>query len=225
MTILAAGALLMLAVRRWTLPAVALPAFGLAALSALWTNAPPPAPGTPLVRVVQPDIGQEDRSETDGERVLTALEKLSGQGGATPRLVVWPEGVVRDYVEDGYPFYAYGWSSPLYLRRRMARLLGPEDILLIGGTALEFNRDQISGAANSVFALDAQARLRGRYDKAHLVPYGEYLPMPWLLKPLGLARLVPRRHRFHLWQGPCEPDAAGLRLDRYADLLRDHFLG
>ncbi len=202
-TIVAAGALLMLASRRWTLPAVAIPALSLAGLSALWTNAPPPAPGTPLVRVVQPDIGQEDRSETDGERVLSALEKLSGQGGTTPRLVVWPEGVVRDYVEDGYPFYAYGWSSPLYLRRRMARLLGPEDILLIGGTALEFNaKDQISGAANSVFALDAQARLRGRYDKAHLVPYGEYLPMPWLLKPLGLARLVPGDIDFTSGKGP-----------------------
>ena len=85
----------------------------------------------------------------------------------------------------------------------MARLLGPQDILLIGGTALEFNaKDQISGAANSVFALDAQARLRGRYDKAHLVPYGEYLPMPWLLKPLGLARLVPGDIDFTSGKGP-----------------------
>ena len=202
-TILVAGALLMLAMRRWAFPAVAIPAFAVAALSALWTDAPAPAPGTPLVRVVQPDIGQEDRSESDGERVLAALEKHSGRGGATPRLVVWPEGVVRDYLEDGYPFYAYDWSSPLYLRRRIARLLGPDDILLTGGTALEFDReDRISGAANSVFAIDGQARLRGRYDKAHLVPYGEYLPMPWLLKPLGLARLVPGDIDFTSGKGP-----------------------
>lgn len=202
-TIVAAGAVLLLVRRRFALVAVVGPALGLGALSALWTNAPAAAPGTPLVRVVQPDIGQQDRSESDGERVLSALEKLSGRPGAQPRLVVWPEGVVRDYLEDGYPFYAYDWSSPLYLRRRIARLLGPDDILLTGGTGLEFDReDRISGAVNSVFAVDGQARLRGRYDKAHLVPYGEYLPMPWLLKPLGLARLVPGDIDFNPGPGP-----------------------
>jgi apolipoprotein N-acyltransferase len=202
-TIVAAGSLLLLVRRRFALAAIVVPALGLAALSAFWTDAPAAAPGTPLVRVVQPDIGQEDRSESDGERVLSALEKRSGTPAPHPRLIVWPEGVVRDYLEDGYPFYAYDWSSPLYLRRRIARLLGPNDILLTGGTALEFDReDRISGAANSVFAIDGQARLRGRYDKAHLVPYGEYLPMPWLLKPLGLARLVPGDIDFNSGAGP-----------------------
>jgi len=202
-TIVAAGALLMLAQRRWTMPLVVVPALALAALSALWTDAPSAPADAPRVRVVQPDIGQEDRSESDGERVLSALERLSGTPGRAPRLIVWPEGVVRDYLEDGYPFYAYDWSSPLYLRRRIARLLGPDDILLTGGTALSFDRDdKITGATNSVFAIDAQARLRGRYDKAHLVPYGEYLPLPWLLKPLGLARLVPGDIDFTSGKGP-----------------------
>jgi len=35
------------------------------------------------------------------------------------------------------------------------------------------------------------ARILGRYDKAHLVPYGEYLPMRPFLTMLGLSRLVP----------------------------------
>ncbi|MDY1009607.1 MULTISPECIES: apolipoprotein N-acyltransferase [unclassified Sphingomonas] len=209
-TIVAAGSLWMLSRRRVAMPAIVVPLLALAALSALWTDAPAAPANAPRVRVVQPDIGQEDRSESDGERVLSALEKLSGTPGATPRLVVWPEGVVRDYLEDGYPFYAYDWSSPLYLRRRIARLLGPDDILLTGGTSLSFDReDRIAGATNSVFAVDAQARLRGRYDKAHLVPYGEYLPMPWLLKPLGLARLVPGDIDFTSGEGPGNLTLAG----------------
>ena len=34
------------------------------------------------------------------------------------------------------------------------------------------------------------------------MPYGEYLPMPWLLKPLGLARLVPGDMDFSAGPGP-----------------------
>ena len=81
-TIVAAGALLMLAQRRWTMPLVVVPALTLAALSALWTDAPSAPADAPRVRVVQPDIGQEDRSESDGERVLSALERLSARPAA-----------------------------------------------------------------------------------------------------------------------------------------------
>ena len=34
-------------------------------------------------------------------------------------------------------------------------------------------------------------RILGRYDKAHLVPYGEYLPMRPLLTAIGLSQLAP----------------------------------
>ena len=53
-----------------------------------------------------------------------------------------------------------------------------------------------------MLAVDARARILGRYDKAHLVPYGEYLPVPWLLKPLGLARLIPGDIDFKPGPGP-----------------------
>ena len=38
--------------------------------------------------------------------------------------------------------------------------------------------------------------MRGRYDKAHLVPYGEYLPMRPLLSAIGLSPARARRPRF-----------------------------
>jgi apolipoprotein N-acyltransferase len=74
------------------------------------------------------------------------------------------------------------------------------DVLVTGANRLIFEKRQLVAARNSVSAMDAFGRILGHYDKAHLVPYGEYLPMPWLLKPLGLARLVPGSLDF--WPGP-----------------------
>ncbi|KQR84312.1 apolipoprotein N-acyltransferase [Sphingomonas sp. Leaf343] len=199
LTIAFAGVLLLLWQRRWwwALPVLAVPL----ALQPLSYRAQPPTTGS-RVRVVQPNIGQQDRNENDGERVFRALAALSGEPGPIPRLIVWPEGMLRDLIEDDYPAWIYT-NDPARLRRRIAALLGPRDVLMTGGIALSFDaEDRIAGAANSVFAIDARARLIGRYDKAHLVPYGEYLPLPWLLRPLGLSQLVPGDLDFSPGPGP-----------------------
>ncbi|NTS63927.1 apolipoprotein N-acyltransferase [Sphingomonas sp. HHU CXW] len=173
-------------------------------------TAPPLTPTTPRVVVVQPNVAQDERGESDGEMMLRRLSALSGRPGSAPRLVVWPEGVVRDFIEDDYPFWVYGDRSPYLIRERMAALLGPRDLLLTGGTALTFDgKGDITAGYNSVFAVTPDARLAARYDKAHLVPYGEYLPMPWLLKPLGLARLVPGDFDFLPGPGPRTLDTPG----------------
>jgi len=199
LTVLVAGTLVV----NWRALGVAAAAVALLALSAPLTQGPAADPKGPRVRVVQPNINQNDRNEDDADRVLASLIARSGRRGATPRLIVWPEGMVRDYIEDGYPDYAYEGRDPFLTRYRMARLLGPGDLLLAGATALRFDRqEQIDGAGNTVFAIAPDARIIGRYDKAHLVPYGEYLPMPWLLRPLGLARLVPGDIDFNPGPGP-----------------------
>lgn len=210
LTIVVAGSLLLLFRRQRRLPAIALPVTALAALSALWTNAPVAPEDGPRVRVVQPNIEQDLRGEEDGERVFRALAARSGGPGPAARLVVWPEGVLRDLVEDGYPDWAYGFTPPELTRRRIAALLGPDDLLMTGGYSLDFDKQgRLVGATNPVFAIDGRGRIRGRYDKAHLVPYGEYLPMPWLLKPLGLARLVPGDLDFTPGPGPRALDWPG----------------
>ena len=42
----------------------------------------------------------------------------------------------------------------------------------------------------SVLAFDGNAKVIGRYDKRHLVPGGEYLPLAWLIEPLGFRKIV-----------------------------------
>jgi apolipoprotein N-acyltransferase len=211
LTVAAAGALLLLPRRRVAIGGVA--AALVLLIGAQWLSYraidPPARADAPRVVIVQPNVPQDERGESDGEMMLAKLAALSGKPGLGQRLIVWPEGVVRDYFEDGYPTYAYT-ADPSWIRWRMARLLGPRDMLLTGGTALQFDKaGNAITATNSVFAVDPRARIRGRYDKAHLVPYGEYLPMPWLLKPLGLDRLVPGSMDFAEGPGPRALDVPG----------------
>ncbi len=77
------------------------------------------------------------------------------------------------------------------------------DLLLTGGLAFRSSdRTRIDGAANSVFVLGPGGKFVGRYDKAHLVPYGEYLPMRPLLSAIGLSRLAPGDLDFQPGPGP-----------------------
>jgi apolipoprotein N-acyltransferase len=111
---------------------------------------------------------------------------------------------VPDYLRDGYPAYLYADTTfagdPELARRRIGMVIGPGSLLLTGAIDLELRGARPVAARNVITALDAQGTVRGSYAKAHLVPYGEYLPMRWLLEPLGASRLVAGTLDF--WPGP-----------------------
>ncbi len=205
LTIAAAGALL-IAWRYWSAIGAVVAAFAVLLVAQAFSYpSPPRSPmpaNTPRLRIVQPNVSQDQRGQSDGELLLARLTALSGRPGPAPRLVLWPEGVVRYMLEDGYPRYAYGGMPPSFVRQRIASVLGPDDLLMTGGESLNFAGDDVVSATNAIYAIAPGGDLVGRYDKAHLVPYGEYLPMPWLLRPLGLARLVPGDFDFKAGPGP-----------------------
>ena len=161
------------------------------------------------VRIVQPNIGQEDKWRPGfDEEAARRLATLSGPPSDEPRLLMWPEAAITDPVDDARTGEHQAMAQ--FQRTRAASVLGPDDRLLTGGIAIA-SRDgaHVDGAANSIYVLGQGGRILGRYDKAHLVPYGEYLPMRPLLSAIGLSRLAPGDIDFTPGPGPRTIDIGG----------------
>jgi apolipoprotein N-acyltransferase len=203
LAVLAAVALAILVCERRLVPGLLV-----AALLALGMYLPGPSAGngTLPLTLVQPNLTQ-DRL-TDGryyEANFVQLVRLSErQDPDARRLVLWPESGLADYLRPGYPQRYYdrmtAFGDPDLARRRIGRLIGPGSVLLTGAVDLEIADGYAVAAYNAVTALDGEGAILGGYAKAHLVPYGEYLPMRPLLEPLGLSRLVSGTIDF--WPGP-----------------------
>lgn len=103
-------------------------------------------------------------------RLSRAAERQS------PELIVWPESAA--------PFYFLAEAPPT---RRLLEGIGDSRArFLIGAPAFELRPGGAADYFNSAFLVaPAEARVLGRYDKAHLVPYGEYVPFKEYLPFLG----------------------------------------
>ena len=179
LAVVAAG-LLWLGMRwRWTV-AVASAVLVSAALAWLGpVRAVDSSSGVPI-RVVQPNVGQGEKYDED-ERNARLYATLSGKPGPGPRVLLWPEGATLKLLE----------IEPR-ARANLGALLGPHDLLLLGAESITPGAKPSDDVYhNSVFAVDHTGALLWRYDKEHLVPFGEYLPARSILGRLGLSRLVP----------------------------------
>ena len=150
--------------------------------------------------LVQPLIPQDEIN--DGSKCEEQFQRTAAmtmESADESRLVLWPESAIPDYLEDGYPdrYYrqtTYG-ANPAQARTRIGAVIGPRSTLLTGVVNLDIGirSDGTEGAVtarNSVVALNGAGMVTQHYAKAHLVPYGEYLPMEELLGVIGLSRLT-----------------------------------
>ncbi|WP_017666587.1 apolipoprotein N-acyltransferase [Sandarakinorhabdus sp. AAP62] len=170
--------------------------------------------GRPVIQSAE--VAQRSLTETEGvvSPLPPSAEKVTGEfrnkvdaglarptpeaaGGGTallprkPTLVVWPEGAIDDLIE----------INPAALAR-LAATISKGDLLLAGGTGVRRLPDGSARYANSLFAISGDGRIVARFDKAHLVPLGEYVPWRDWLEPLGIARLVPGDFDFAAGPGP-----------------------
>jgi apolipoprotein N-acyltransferase len=185
-------------------------------LVGMYLPAAPAREGTVRFTLVQPDLTQDRLSDPRYyEANFVRLAQLSRpRDPREERLVLWPESGLADYLRPGYPQRYYARTTalgdPQYARERLGRTIGSGSVLLTGAVDLEVVEGRAVGAYNAVTALDGGGAILGGYAKAHLVPYGEYLPMRPLLEPLGLSRLVAGTIDFIAGPGPRTLDLARL---------------
>ena len=197
-----------LAGRRWLLLGMA----GVALAALIYWPAGRAAEGTLPLTLVQPNLQQKDM---DNPALYEAQFQNIGalslpQRRYDRRLVLWPESGIPDYLRDGYPQRYYdqmtAGGDPAFARFRIGKVIGPDSLLLTGAQDLEIGvedgREKAVGAYNVITPIAADGTLGERYAKAHLVPYGEYLPMRSWLEPIGLSRLVPGAFDFVPGPGP-----------------------
>ena len=92
-------------------------------------------------------------------------------------VIVWPESPAPFYTND--PLFRDAVSE-------MARRAGSWTVSGAIGTSTAMHREgQDSQVFNSAALISPQGEWVGRYDKVHLVPFGEYLPFPSLFSFAG----------------------------------------
>jgi apolipoprotein N-acyltransferase len=150
------------------------------------------------LRLVQPNISQSDKWRGDNVRVIfNQLMDLSSRPMANDLAVthiIWPESAVPFLIDE----------SPEG-KAELGGFLDGHKILMTGAEHRSSPRP-IGGVDpkyyTSILVFDGAANVIATYDKFHLVPGGEYLPLGWLLQPLGIRQLAKFPEDFTPGSGP-----------------------
>ncbi len=117
--------------------------------------------------IPQPEKWDEQFQEDTVEKYLSMSRKAAHAG---PDLVVWPETAA--------PFY-FEYDEAM-TERVLKAVDGMESAFLIGAPAVALQAEEVF-YYNSAYLAGPDGNILGRYDKVHLVPFGEYVPLKkWL---------------------------------------------
>ena len=186
--------------RRLALSIAVAPLLAMAAFGTIRLAAMPDAsvPGVRL-RIVQPSVPQREKWVAENQRHIffdhIALSQQRPDGtsdnmaGATH--VIWPEAAM--------PFRPL--QSPEALAA-IGEMLPAGKFLLSGGLRTVEPASGEIEARNSLMVFGEGANVVAIYDKIHLVPFGEYLPLKGVLEKIGLEQLARQRGGFGIGPAP-----------------------
>ncbi len=167
------------------------------------------------LRIMQPNLQQDVKFNYAAKaevmrKYLTLSDRASGPQSTGVRdasILIWPE--------SAFPFFLTREADAM---AEIADLL-PKSTVLITGSVRAPDLPpgaRITRAYNSIYVIDHDGSILSVYDKLHLVPFGEYLPLQDWLEALGLEQLtriqggfIPGKLR-HTLQLPGAPPALPL---------------
>jgi apolipoprotein N-acyltransferase len=183
--------------RPWLMPAIsavvllALAGFGLHRLAT--TDAATIA-GVHL-RIMQPNLPQDEKFKPSAKQKVLDLYKSVSDRATGPDArgvrdvthLIWPE--------SAFPFFLERDADAL---AQIADMLPPGVVLITGAARIEDARGAQSRPKvfNSIRVLGDDGAILSTYDKVHLVPFGEFLPLQHFLESLGLQQLTRVRGGF-----------------------------
>jgi apolipoprotein N-acyltransferase len=159
------------------------------------------------LRLIQPNVSQgASFAPENGEAILRHYLAMSdrptnsgrnGVGDVTH--LIWPE--------SAFPFIL---SKDAQALGDIAALLRPGAMLITGAARMETSGGDEPSYYNSIEVLDRDGLRPERYDKQHLVPFGEYVPFESMLESAGVTQFVQVPGGFTRGSGPRILDIPGL---------------
>jgi apolipoprotein N-acyltransferase len=147
------------------------------------------------LRIMQPNLPQDEKFRPSAKQSVMNLYASISDRSTGPETrgvrdvthLIWPE--------SAFPFFLEREADAL---ARIADLLPPGVVLITGAARIENARgsqDQ-PRVFNSIRVLGDDGAILTTYDKLHLVPFGEFLPLQSFLESLGFQQLTRVRGGF-----------------------------
>jgi apolipoprotein N-acyltransferase len=150
------------------------------------------------IRIIQPNISQDSKWRDENARaIFDQLLEMSGralQDGKQATHIIWPETAVSFLIDESAA-----------AKVELAELLGGTRTLVTGALRRDIDSSgegEDDKVYNSILTFDGSGSVVARYDKWRLVPGGEFLPLEWLLEPLGFRKVVTVPGSFTAGPGP-----------------------